>query len=134
MTSSGSYPLRYGAEGNYTCLCGGNGYDCYLGGPCSGGKRGCGTDKAKVVVALFKMEDNIPLFAHMQVVENLQTKTLQEFIDQHYLAQGTTLQCNGFSSYKGHTGVAYDAKVFDTSNGNLKWLHKAITNFGLVCI
>lgn len=101
--------------------------DCYLGGPCSGGKRGRGTDKAKVVVALSKTEDNIPLFAHMQVVENLQTKTLQEFIDQH-LAQGTILQCDGFSSYKGLTGVACDAKVFDPSNGDLKWLHKAISN------
>lgn len=55
--------------------------DCYLGGPSSGGKRGRGTDQAKVVVALSKTEDNIPLFAHMQVVENLKTETLQEFID-----------------------------------------------------
>lgn len=101
--------------------------DCYLGGPSSGGKRGRGTDKANVVVALSKTEDNIPLFAHMQIVENLKTETLQEFVDQH-LAKGTTLQCDGFSSYKGLTGVACDAKNFDPSNGDLKWLHKAISN------
>jgi len=43
--------------------------DCYLGGPCGGGRRGHGTDKAKVVVALSKTDQGIPLFAHMQVVK-----------------------------------------------------------------
>lgn len=57
--------------------------DCYPGGPCSGGKRGRGTDKSKVVVALSKTDHGIPLFAHMQVVEDFQTKTLQEFVYQY---------------------------------------------------
>ncbi len=34
--------------------------DCYLGGPCSGGKRGRGTDKAKVAIALSKTKHGIP--------------------------------------------------------------------------
>ncbi len=42
---------------------------CYLGGPCNGGRCGRGTDKAKVVVALPKTDQWIPLFAHMQVVK-----------------------------------------------------------------
>lgn len=101
--------------------------DCYLGGPCSGGKRGRGTDKAKVVVALSKTEQGVPLFTHMQVVEDLETKTLQEFVNQH-LAGGSTVQCDGFSSYKGLTGVNCDAKPFNPNNGDLKWLHKSISN------
>ncbi len=68
--------------------------DCYLGGPCNGGRRGRGTDKAKVVVALSKTDQGIPLFAHMQVVEDMKTETLQEFVNQH-LAEGTVVQCDG---------------------------------------
>ena len=101
--------------------------DCYLGGPCSRSKRGRGTDKAKVVVALSKTGQGVPLFAHMQVVGDLQTKTLQEFVDQH-LANGATVQCDSFSSYKNLIGVNCDAKAFDPARGDLKWLHKSISN------
>jgi len=62
--------------------------DCYLGGPCNSGRRGRGTDKAMVIVALFKTDQGIPLFAHMQVVSDLKTETLQKFVNQH-LAEGT---------------------------------------------
>ena len=101
--------------------------DFYLGGPSSAGKRGRGTDKAKVVAALSKTEKGIPLFAHMQLVENFQTKTLQEFVNQH-LANGTAVECDGFSSCKGLTGVNCEAKVFKPESGDLKWLHKSISN------
>lgn len=101
--------------------------DCYLGGPCCGGKRGRGTDKTKVVAALSKANQDMPLFAHMQVVDDLKTKTLQEFVNQH-LAVGTTVQCDGLSSYQGLTGVDCKGKVFDAETGDLKWLHKSISN------
>ena len=101
--------------------------DCYLGGPCSEGKRGRGTDKAKVVAALSKTDQGVPLFAHMQVVEDLKTETLQKFVNQH-LDNGATLQCDAFSSYKGLTGVNCDAKPFNPDRGDLKWLHKSISN------
>ena len=52
------------------------------------------------------------MFAHMQVVEDLKTKTFQEFVNQH-LANGSTVQCDGFSSYKGLTGVNCEAKPFN---------------------
>jgi len=41
------------------------------------------------VVALPKTKQGITLFAHMQVVENLKTETLQEFVNQH-LTEGTS--------------------------------------------
>ncbi len=97
--------------------------DCYLGGPCSGGRRGRGTDKATVVVALSKTNQGIPLIAHMQVVKDLKTETLQEFLNQH-LAEGTVIQCDGYSSYCGLTGVNCNRKAFDAANGDLKWLQQ----------
>ncbi len=101
--------------------------DYYLGGPCSGGKRGRGTDRAKVVVALPKTDQGLPLFAHMQLVEDLKTETLQRFVN-HHLAEGTTVQCDGYSSYQGLTGVNCHGKVFDAASGDLKWLHKSISD------
>ncbi len=100
---------------------------CYLGGPCSGGRRGRGTGKVKVVVALSKIDQGIPLFAHMQVVKDLKTETLQEFVNQH-LAEGSVVQCDGYSSYGGLTGVNCNRKTFDAASGDLKWLHKSISN------
>jgi len=101
--------------------------DCYLGGPCSDGRRGRGTDKIKVVVALSKTDQGIPLFAHMQVVKDLKTETLQEFVNQH-LAENTVVECDGYSSYCGLTGVNCNRKAFDAASGDLKWLHKSISN------
>ncbi len=69
----------------------------------------------------------ILLFAHMQVGEDLKTETLQEFANQ-YLTKGSVVQCDGCSSYRGLTGVNCHGKMFDASSGDLKWLHKSISN------
>ena len=52
--------------------------DGYVGGPSHNGKRGRGTDKAKIVVAVSKTANSAPLFARMKAVDNVQGKTLQE--------------------------------------------------------
>ena len=59
--------------------------DGYVGGPSHNGKRGRGTDKAKIVVAVSKTANSAPLFARMKVVDNVQGKTLQEIIDQYFV-------------------------------------------------
>ena len=51
--------------------------DGYVGGPSHNGKRGRGTDKAKIVVAVSKTANSAPLFARMKVVDNVQGKALQ---------------------------------------------------------
>lgn len=51
--------------------------DGYVGGPSHNGKRGRGTRKAKIVVALSKAENGMPMFTRMKVVENVQRQTLQ---------------------------------------------------------
>ena len=59
--------------------------DGYVGGPSHNGKRGRGTDKAKIVVAVSKTANSAPLFTRMKVVDNVQGKTLQEIIDQYFV-------------------------------------------------
>ncbi len=101
--------------------------DCYLGGPGSGGKRARSTDKTKAVAALSKTNHGIPLFAHMQVVEDLKTETLQKFVNQD-LTEGTVVECDGHYRYCGLTGVNHHGKAFDAASGDLKWLHKSISD------
>ena len=69
--------------------------DCYVGGPSSNGKRGRGTDKSKVVVAVSKAENGVPLFARMKLVEDLKGKTLQQIVDAHFTDK-TTVECDGY--------------------------------------
>ena len=99
--------------------------DSYVGGPSHNGKRGRGTDKTKIVVAVSKAENGMPLFARMKVVENVQGKTLQEIIDQYFAPQ-TKAECNGYRSYMNLEGVELNAKRYETND--LYWLHKAISN------
>ena len=102
--------------------------DGYVGGPSHNGKRGRGTDKAKIVVAVSKTENGMSLFARMKVVENVQGKTLQEIIDQYFAPQ-TKVECDGYRSYTNLEGVELNAKRYETND--LHWLHKAISN--LIC-
>ena len=99
--------------------------DGYVGGPSHNGKRGRGTDKAKIVVAVSKAENGVPLFARMKAVENVQGKTLQEIIDQ-YFAPNTKVECDGYRSYLNLEGVELSAKKYESDD--LHWIHKAISN------
>ena len=99
--------------------------DGYIGGATHNGKRGRGTDKAKIVVALSKTENGAALFTRMQVVEDVAGGTLQQVVDET-VAPGSKIECDGYRSYRNLSGVALDAKKYET--GYLHWLHKAISN------
>ena len=99
--------------------------DGYVGGATHNGKRGRGTDKAKIVVALSKTENGTALFTRMQVVEDVTSKTLQQVIGKT-VATGAKIECDGYRSYKNLSGVELDAKKYEP--GDLHWLHKAISN------
>ena len=86
---------------------------------------GRGTDKAKIVVALSKTENGAALFTRMQVVEDVTSKTLQQVVDKA-VAPGAKIECDGYRSYRNLSGVALDAKKYET--GDLHWLHKVISN------
>ena len=99
--------------------------DGYVGGPSHNGKRGRGTDKAKIVVAVSKTANSAPLFTRMKVVDNVQGKTLQEIIDQYFVPK-TKVECDGYRSYLNLEGVELNAKKYETDD--LHWVHKAISN------
>ena len=99
--------------------------DGYVGGATRNGKRGRGTDKARIVVALSKTENGAALFARMHVVEDVTGGTLQQVVDET-VAPGSKIECDGYKSYRSLSGVALDAKKYET--GDLHWLHKAISN------
>lgn len=99
--------------------------DGYVGGPSHNGKRGRGTDKAKIVIAVSKTDSGIPLFARMKVVDNVQNATLQEIIDQ-YFEKKAKVECDGYKSYLGLQNVELVPKKYQT--GDLHWLHKTISN------
>ena len=99
--------------------------DGYVGGPCHGGKRGRGTEKAQVVAALSKTEQGIPLFLRLKVVPNIQNQTLQEIIAEHF-EKKTVVECDGYKSYLNLKDVEVRAKKYAT--GDLHWLHIALSN------
>ena len=99
--------------------------DGYVGGATRNGKRGRGTDEAKIVVAPSKTENGAALFTRMQVIEDVIGGTLQQVVDET-VAPGSKIECDGYKSYRNLSGVALDAKKYEP--GDLRWLHKAISN------
>ena len=99
--------------------------DGYVGGPSHNGKRGRGTDKAQIVVAVSKSENGAPLFTRMKAVDNVQGKTLQEIIDQNFVT-GSKVECDGYRSYLNLENIELSSKKYETND--LHWVHKAISN------
>ena len=99
--------------------------DDYIGGNVHNGKRGRGTDKQKIVVALPKSTNSAALYARMKVVGNIQGKTLQQIVDQ-YIVSESKIECDGYRNYLNLDGVQLEHKKYEA--GDLHWLHKAFSN------
>ena len=74
---------------------------------------------------IFCTENGAALFTRMQVVEDVTGGTLQQVVDET-VAPGSKIECDGYKSYRNLSGVALDAKKYET--GYLHWLHKALSN------
>ena len=74
--------------------------ECYIGSSTKDKKRGRGTEKAKVLVSLSVTEDNRPLFAKLDVIEDLTTETIREKITANF-APGSKVSTDGYTSYSG---------------------------------
>ena len=103
--------------------------DMYFGRPKKGGKRGRGTTKTKVVVAVSKDDDGKPKYAKMQVVSDLKGKTIAKFA-KGCIAEGTTVQTDAYRSYRKPLAEKYmhEYQVSDAGSDMLKWLHTIIGN------
>ena len=103
--------------------------DTYFGKPKKGSKRGRGTTKIKVVVALSKDDSGKPQFAKMQVVPNLKSKTIAGFI-KNSIIEGSVVQSDAYRSYRKPLAEKYlhEYQVFDSDSDILHWLHIIIGN------
>jgi transposase-like protein len=106
--------------------------DSYFGGPKSGGKRGRGTEKTSVTVAVSLDGKGKPAFTRMAVNADPQSDTLAAFAEKH-IAEGSTISGGAYSSYiKAFSTGKYPHKPlkFDPKEepGHLKWLHAFVSN------
>lgn len=103
--------------------------DTYFGKSKKGGKRGRGTAKTKVLVALSKDEAGNPQFAKMKVVPNLKGKTIAKFT-KHSIVEGAVVQSDAYRSYRKPLAEKYlhEYHVFDVDAEMLHWLHIIIGN------
>lgn len=100
--------------------------EAYLGAPKRGKKRGRGTERKKMAVAVSKDEKGHPQFLHLQIIPDVTTATLQSVVDDHVEA-GSTVECDGLKSYVGLKNVSVNAAKYEV--GDLAWVHTAIGNF-----
>jgi ribosomal protein L37AE/L43A/transposase-like protein len=94
-------------------------------------KRGRGTNKSKVIVAV-SHKQNKPAFAKMRVVDNFKAKTIEKFA-KDTISVGASIVTDGFRAYKGQTlknDYFHEFDNFDKSDDKspLKWLHILISN------
>jgi transposase-like protein len=103
--------------------------DTYFGGPKQGGKRGRGTKKTKVLVALSKNDKGKPQHLKMRVVPNLKSKTIGAFV-QDAISSNSIVETDAYRSYrKALSGeLSHNWQVFDADGEMLVWLHTIISN------
>ena len=105
--------------------------EAFFGGPGSGGKRGRGSSKSKVLVGISLTDEGKPQFAKMKVVENIDGKTVKKMANEN-IEPGSTIKSDGYSSYKVLTDsdykhspeVVYNVDVTEV----LHWVHIVISN------
>jgi transposase-like protein/ribosomal protein L37E len=85
--------------------------ETYLGGDSKkNGKRGRGTGKSKIVVALSEDKNGKPKYLKMQILPDFKAKTIANFAEKN-IKKGSTISTDGFKAYKAK-------KVFE------KYLHE----------
>lgn len=105
--------------------------DSYFGGSKEGGKRGRGTAKAKVIVSVSTSKQENPMFAKMEVVDQIDQENIHDVASKE-VAQGSTIKSDGLNVYsklpeKGyfHTSIV----VKDTNICKaLPWVHILVSN------
>ena len=102
--------------------------DAYFGGPTVGKKRGRGTEKARVFVALSLDELGNPRFLKMQVTPNIKQASVKKFAHTAF-ADGSVIHSDGYRSYiPALESYAHEHKPYDPNSGLLHWLHIVISN------
>jgi transposase-like protein len=104
--------------------------DGFFGTPGTGGKRGRGTSKSKVVVGISVHQDK-PQFAKMEVVNAIDSDSLKQ-IAQDNIEAGATIKSDGYRSYNilGESGYQHVPIVINDQDASkvLHWVHILISN------
>lgn len=79
--------------------------DAFFGA--SGGKRGRGTCKAKVIVQLSVTEDGKPEYAKMTVVDNIDSITINTTAQEN-IKIGSAIKSDEYKSYRDLKGVGFE--------------------------
>jgi len=102
--------------------------DAYFGGPTIGKKRGRGTEKVKVFVALSLDRHENPCYLKMQVTENIKQASVRKFA-QVAFAEGSVIRSDGYRSYiPALEGYSHEHNSYAPNSGLLHWLHIIISN------
>lgn len=102
--------------------------DAYFGGPTVGKKRGRGTEKAKVFVALSLDQRGNPLYLKMWVTPDVKKASVKKFAQMAF-AEGSTVRSDGYQSYiPALEGFVHEHESYNSDSGALHWLHIAISN------
>ena len=107
--------------------------DTYFGSKNAPGPRGRGADKKKsVLVAAQITDDNRPLYASMEAIDDLKMETLKKALEQT-IEKGSTITTDGLPSFNiiGQLDYKHIKKVIgDPKNASilLPWVHIFIAN------
>lgn len=105
--------------------------DSFFGTPTQGGKRGRGTEKAKVVIGVSLSNKGNPQYIKMEVVSDLKGTTLVDFA-QRNIKEGSTISSDMYRSYNALAKENYqhNAKRFAPKENpdHLNWLHTIVSN------
>lgn len=102
--------------------------DAYFGGTTTGKKRGRGTEKAKVFVALSLDAQGNPRYLKMWVTPNIKQASVKKFAHAAF-ADGSVIRSDGYRSYiPALEEYTHEHRPYDPDSGHLHWLHIVISN------
>lgn len=103
--------------------------DTYYGSTKKGSKRGRGTEKIKIAIAISKDENGKPGYVKMSVIKNLKSVTIGQFAKEH-IKEGSVVESDAYHSYRKPLANKYFHKyeVFEADKDMLKWLHTIVGN------
>ncbi len=105
--------------------------DAFFGGVVEGKKRGRGTEKTTVLVAVSLNQAQEPLFAKMKILENLKNKPVSEAVSE-MIDIGSTICSDAHKTLANLSGYQHDVVVAskdkDKAREMLHWVDTIISN------
>jgi transposase-like protein len=106
--------------------------ETYVGGGKKGGKRGRGTEKTPVQVAVSLSGEGHPHNVKMEKTEDVTGRSIRAFAGRH-IEKGAVIKSDNYSSYQkafGDGEYTHEGERFEVKENpeHLKWLHRVVGN------